>query len=49
MVFLRELWAFFKHHKKYILLPMVMMLLLMGLLVIFALGSASAPFHYTLF
>ena len=43
-----ELWQFLKHNKKWWLLPLIVMLLLLGALV--ALGStAVAPFIYTLF
>jgi hypothetical protein len=42
---LRFLWA----RKLWWLLPMVTVLLLMGLLLIFATASGVAPFIYTLF
>ena len=45
----REFWAFLKHEKKYWLSPIVLVLLLLGLLLVFARGSAVAPFIYTLF
>ncbi len=47
--FLRELWAFMKMRKKFWLLPIVFMLLLLGSLLILVQGSAIAPFIYTLF
>ena len=46
---LREFWEFAKHEKKYWLVPMLLIFLLMGLLVTFAGSSAVAPFIYTLF
>jgi hypothetical protein len=46
---LKELWAFLKVRKKFWLLPLVIMLLLLGGLMIFAQSSALAPFIYTLF
>ena len=46
---LKELWDFLKVRKKWWLLPLVIMLLLLGLLVIFTESSAVAPFIYTLF
>ena len=46
---LREFWAFLKHEKKYWLAPIVIVLLLFGLLLVFAQSSAVAPFIYTLF
>lgn len=44
-----ELISFLWARKLWWLLPMVMMLLLFGALLIFAQGSAVAPFIYTLF
>ena len=49
MSFLRELWAFMKVRKKFWLLPIVVMMVLLGGLLVFAQGSAVAPFIYTLF
>jgi hypothetical protein len=46
---LSELWAFLKERKKWWLLPIVFFLLLIGVLLILAEGSAVAPFIYTLF
>lgn len=47
--FLKELWAFMKARKKFWLLPIVIVLLLLGGLLVLAQGSAIAPFIYTLF
>ena len=44
-----ELWAFIRIRKKWWLVPILAMLLLMGLLLVFTEGSALAPFIYTLF
>ncbi len=49
MRFLLEFWAFMRTRKKYWLLPIVVMTLLLGGLIVFAEGSAVAPFIYTLF
>lgn len=49
MELLSELWQFMKARKKFWLLPIVIFALLLGGLVIFAEGSALAPFIYTLF
>jgi drug/metabolite transporter superfamily protein YnfA len=46
---LREFWQFLKQEKKYWLAPIVLVLLLFGLLLVFAQSSAVAPFIYTLF
>ena len=44
-----ELWAYMRVRKKWWLLPLVAILLLVGLLIAFAQGSALAPFIYTIF
>lgn len=44
-----ELWAFMKARKKFWLLPIIAVLLLLGGLLVLAQGSAVAPFIYTLF
>lgn len=49
MSFLSELFAFLKARKKFWLLPIIVMMLLLGVLVVFGQGSAIAPFIYTLF
>ena len=49
MSFLKELWAFFRARKKYWLLPILLMMAILGGLIVFAQGSAVAPFIYTLF
>lgn len=49
MDILLELWRFMKARKKFWLLPILLILLLLGSLLVFAPGSAVAPFIYTLF
>jgi hypothetical protein len=49
MEFLKDLWMFMKERKKFWLLPIFIILLLLGLLVVFTGGTAIAPFIYTLF
>lgn len=44
-----ELWAFMKVRKKWWLLPIIVVLLVVGALLVFAQGSALAPFIYTIF
>jgi hypothetical protein len=46
---LGELWAFMRVRKKWWLLPIIVVLLLVGALLVFAQGSALAPFIYTIF
>ncbi len=49
MGFVRDLWGFLRVRKKFWLLPIILTLLLFGALIIFASGSAIAPFIYTIF
>ncbi len=44
-----ELFSFLWKRKLWWLLPMIAMLLVFGILLVFAQGSAIAPFIYTLF
>lgn len=48
MEFLKDLFQFLAERKKWWLTPLILVLLLIGILVIFA-NSAVAPFIYTLF
>jgi hypothetical protein len=45
----REFWTFLAARKKWWLLPIVFFLIVLGALLVFAKGSALAPFIYTLF
>lgn len=49
MELLRDLWNFFRVRKKYWLIPVLLVSLLLGTLIVLAEGSAVAPFVYTLF
>jgi hypothetical protein len=49
MDFLKDLWGFLKVRKKFWLLPLIVIMLLLGVLIVFAGSSAIAPFIYTLF
>ncbi len=44
-----ELWAFMKVRKKFWLLPIVVIMVVVGALLVFAQGSVLAPFIYTIF
>jgi len=46
--FLGELWGFLKSNKKWWMLPIIVLLLILGLLVLLS-GTGIAPFIYTLF
>jgi hypothetical protein len=45
----RELFSFLRARKKYWLVPMLVMMLVLGGLIVLAKGSAIAPFIYTIF
>jgi len=44
-----DLWGFLKQRKKFWLAPIIILMLLLGVLIVLAEGSAVAPFIYTLF
>jgi len=45
----KELWQFMRARKKFWLLPIIVVMVLVGGLLVFAQGSALAPFIYTIF
>jgi hypothetical protein len=47
--FFKDLFGFMRERKKFWLAPIILVLLLLGALLVFAQGSAVAPFIYTLF
>lgn len=49
MELLKDLWLFLKERKKFWLLPIILVLLILGVLIVFGGSSAIAPFIYTLF
>jgi hypothetical protein len=46
---IKEFWAFLRERKRWWLAPILIFLVLLGGLLIFAQGSALAPFIYSLF
>jgi hypothetical protein len=46
---LKDLWLFLKVRKKFWLLPILLVLLLVGSLLVLTQGSVIAPFIYALF
>ena len=46
---IKDLWDFMRERKKFWLAPIIIVLLLLGALIVFAQGSAVAPFIYTIF
>ena len=49
MSLMGEMWAFMRVRKKWWLGPIIVVMMLVGALLIFAQGSALAPFIYTIF
>jgi len=49
MGLMSELWAFMQERKKWWLLPVIIVMVVVGGLLVFAQGSALAPFIYTIF
>jgi len=47
--FITELWGFMRERKKYWLLPIIVILVMLSTLIAVTSGSALAPFIYTLF
>lgn len=47
--FFKDLFSFLKKRKKFWLLPIIIVLLLLGTLLVLSQGSAVAPFIYTIF
>lgn len=43
-----ELWDFLRHNKKWWLIPIVAVLVIVGAIILLG-GTAAAPFIYTLF
>ena len=46
---LTEFWAFLRVRKKWWLLPIIVVMVMIGSLLVFAQGSVLAPFIYTIF
>ena len=44
-----DLWGYLKQRKKFWLAPIIILMLLLGVLIVLAEGSAVTPFIYTLF
>lgn len=47
--FLSELFQYMRQRKKYWLVPLILVLVILGGILVLAQGSAVAPFIYTLF
>jgi len=44
-----DLWQFMKVRKKFWLLPIIFLLVILGFLLVFTQGTVVAPFIYTIF
>jgi hypothetical protein len=44
-----EIWSFVRTNKKWWIMPILILMLLLGTLLVVAQGSALAPFIYTIF
>lgn len=49
MDFIKEFLGFLVHRKKYWLIPLIFILLLLSFLMVFTQGTALAPFIYSIF
>jgi hypothetical protein len=49
LAILKEMFEFLMKNKKYWLIPIIIVLLLIGILIVLSEGTAIAPFIYTLF
>jgi len=49
MSLIKEIWLYLRQNKKYWLIPIIFILILMSVLLIVAQSSALAPFIYSIF
>ncbi len=49
MSLISEIWGLMRERKKWWLAPVILVMLVVGTLLVFAQGSALAPFIYTIF
>jgi hypothetical protein len=49
LAMLKEIWLLLRERKKFWLLPIIIVLMIFGVLLVFAQSSALAPFIYTIF
>ncbi len=46
---IKDLWGFMRARKKFWLLPIIIIMLMLGVLLVLAQNAAIAPFIYTIF
>ncbi len=49
MSLIKEIWLYLRQNKKYWLIPIIFILILMSVMLIVAQSSALAPFIYSIF
>jgi hypothetical protein len=49
MSLIKEIWLYLRQNKKYWLIPIIFILIMMSVLLILAQSSALAPFIYSIF
>ena len=49
MSLINEIWLYLRENKKYWLIPIIFILILMSMLLVLTQGSALAPFIYSIF
>lgn len=49
MSLVKEIWLYLRQNKKYWLIPIIFILILMSVLLVLAQSSALAPFIYSIF
>ncbi len=49
MSLIKEIWLYMRQNKKYWLIPILFVLILMSVLLVLAQSSALAPFIYSIF
>jgi hypothetical protein len=46
---IKDLYGYMKVHKKFLLAPIILIMLLLGMLMVWSQGSVVAPLIYTIF
>jgi hypothetical protein len=46
---IKDLYGYMKVHKKFLLAPIILVMLLLGMLIVWSQGSVVAPLIYTIF
>lgn len=49
MAFIKELWSYLNARKKFWLFPVILVMIVLGVIIVFAQGTTVAPFVYTMF